>query len=47
MDDLTLYQTEPLEFYYNDFGIYIMDDYGNAVRIPASRWYNPEYWRVI
>lgn len=29
-----------------DLHIYVMDDFGTAVRLPRSTWYNPPIWSL-
>ncbi len=40
--------TDPHIYLFDEdaWGIYIMDDFGNAVRIPSRFWSNPPIWSL-
>jgi hypothetical protein len=40
--------TDPRIYFYDEvaFGIYVIDDFGNAVRVPSRLWYCPPIWSM-
>lgn len=40
--------TEPRIYLYDEvaWGVYVTDDFGNAVRVPSRLWYNPPTWSM-